>query len=294
MSKLLYRIKRKLINTFCNEQWSLLICGPEGSLIAAVAPPRGRFWADPFPVEYAGKTYIFIEQQIGSGNGTLGYLELYPDFSCSDFNPILEKSYHLSFPNVFPLEKDGVVNWYLIPESNENRTIDLYRAEAFPNKWIYETTLMKNVRAVDTVVFYYNELWWLFTSIASDSLSANQNLHIFFSDTFPSNTWIPHPLNPVMTGFDNSRMAGSIYKDNNGNLIRPAQNCQKEYGHYMYLNKIVELTSSSYKEVIHKKIIPERFLHGACKHTINASQNYIIRDLKIRRLYPLSDINFWR
>jgi hypothetical protein len=98
---LLYRIKRKIIRTFFLEQWSLLICGPDGAILRSIIPPKDRIWADPFPVEYGGKTYIFMEQQIGSGNGTLGYIELHADLSYSDFIPILEKPYHVSFPHIF-------------------------------------------------------------------------------------------------------------------------------------------------------------------------------------------------
>jgi hypothetical protein len=131
-----------------------LICALDGAILRSIIPPIDRIWADPFPIEYDGKTYIFIEQQIGFGNGTLGFIELYADLSYSDFIPILEKPYHLSFPNVFPITRDKQTTWYMIPETAHNKTIDLYRAEHFPDKWVFELNLMKEVKAVDSVVFF--------------------------------------------------------------------------------------------------------------------------------------------
>ncbi|MDR2409864.1 MAG: hypothetical protein LBE13_17385, partial [Bacteroidales bacterium] len=69
--------------TFYIEQWSLLICGLDGQVLKSIAPPKGCQWADPFPIEHNDKIYIFIEQQIGHANGTLGFIELYPDLTHS-------------------------------------------------------------------------------------------------------------------------------------------------------------------------------------------------------------------
>ncbi|MDR0785172.1 MAG: hypothetical protein LBE74_04730 [Treponema sp.] len=86
------RVKRKLIRTFFREQWSLLLFsgGKEnflgtvkenGRLLKKITPPRDFQWADPFIVEWNGKTYIFVEQQYKHENGTLGYIELFADYS---------------------------------------------------------------------------------------------------------------------------------------------------------------------------------------------------------------------
>jgi hypothetical protein len=208
MHPILLRIKRKLIRTFFYEQWSLLVCDVNGSILKTIAPPKNYQWADPFPVEHEGKTYIFIEQQIGHGNGTLGFIELYPDLTYSAFTPILEKEYHLSFPNVFSVKRNDRILWYMIPESHENRTIDLYKAVHFPDKWSHELTLMDNIEAADSTIFFYDSKWWLFTSIENGAIRTNKNLSAFFADNFPSKTWTAHPQNPICSDLSNSRMAG--------------------------------------------------------------------------------------
>jgi hypothetical protein len=269
-----------------------LVCSLDGEILVHIKPPKNHIWADPFPVHDNDKTYIFVEQQVGYNNGTLGYIELYPDLSYSNFTPILEQKYHLSFPHVFSMEKNGKKTWYMTPESHENKTIDLYKSTDFPETWIHETTLINNVDAVDPVVFPHNGRWWLFTSIGSKAIPANQNLSVFYSDTFPSDVWIPHPQNPISRDPANSRMAGVVFINREtGILNRPAQSCIKEYGEKIHINEIIELSPVSYKERIIKTIYPERNLYAVCTHTINYSERYIVRDIKTRRLKILSGIS---
>jgi hypothetical protein len=278
------RIKNKIIRTLFNDQWSILVCGHNGTILRHIEPPKDRFWADPFPVEVMDKTYIFLEQQIGSGNGTLGFIELYPDLTYSGFIPILEKSYHLSYPNIFSYNN----NWYLVPESHENRTIDLYEALEFPHKWEYKKTLIKNIDANDTTVFYYDSMWWLFTSVGTNISHANANLSIFYSDSLFSDNWISHPKNPISKKSSNSRMAGNIFTENN-KLFRPAQNCKADYGKELNINEITELGPSVYKEQLSFTIKPDKKYNAVCTHTINYSKSYVLRDIKTRK----SKIHLW-
>jgi hypothetical protein len=272
------RIKNKILRTIFNEQWSILVCDPDGKILCHIEPPKDRFWADPFPVEILGRTFIFVEQQIGSGNGVLGFIELYPDLRYSDFTPVLEEPYHLSYPNVFLFDN----TWYLVPESHENQTIDLYEAIDFPYKWARKKNLIKNINANDTTVFYYNSTWWLFTSIGTETSQANANLTIFFSNSLLAGDWISHPKNPVSIKLCNSRMAGNVFSKN-GKLFRPAQNCQADYGKEVNINEIIELGPFSYKEKLTATIKPEKKYNAVCTHTINYSRNYILRDIKTRK-----------
>jgi hypothetical protein len=283
------RTKRKLIRTFFYEQWSLLVCDIDGNILKTIAPPKNYQWADPFPVEHEGKTYIFIEQQIGHENGTLGFIELYPDLSYSSFTPILEKEYHLSFPNIFCLEENNQTLWYMLPETHENKTIDLYKALSFPDTWTHEKTLITGVMAVDSTVFFYDAKWWLFTSVGSKTRPTNANLSLFYSDIFPSSSWTPHPQNPVCTDLGNARMAGAVFfNKNTGHLNRPAQNCLKDYGKEININEILELNPNSYKEHTIKTMRPEGNYKAVCTHTFNYSKNYLLRDIKTRIFRPFS------
>jgi hypothetical protein len=278
----LRRLKRKIIRLFFREQWSLLVCDSGGNILTHLVPPRDVIWADPFPVEAGDRTYIFLEQQSAFNNGVLGYIELFPGLSHSDFIPVLEKDYHLSFPNVFSVEQDNQKIWYMIPESHKNKTIDLYRARRFPDTWEHETTLLSNITAVDSTVFRRGSLWWLFTSVGSETEPVNRNLSAFYGDCFPTQNWRPHPMNPLSRDPGNSRMAGAVFVDPGGSLNRPAQDCAGEYGKKIHINRIMELDQNTYREVTVETILPEKRLRAVCTHTINYSRRYTLRDIKTR------------
>jgi hypothetical protein len=263
------------------EQWSLLVCDKSGTVLQHLTPPDNHIWADPFPVEHGGRTYIFIEQQIGNGNGILGFLELSGSLEHSSFTPILEREYHLSYPQVFSVLQNGGLTWYLVPESHEHKTVDLYRAEEFPRRWVYETTLLDNVDASDSTVFFYHGLWWLFTSIGSGLQQRNSNLSLFYSDRFPSDSWKAHPLNPVCCDPANSRMAGSLFIEDNA-LYRPAQDCKGDYGKKININAVTALSPELYSEKTVRSIDPEKNLGAVCTHTINYSPSFMLRDIKTR------------
>lgn len=277
------KLKRRIQKFLYSEQWSLVVCDAENNVVSQIRPPRDRIWADPFPVVHCGKTYVFIEQQFARKNGTLGYIELRDDFSFSEFTPILERDYHLSYPNVFSVAG----KWYMIPETHERRTIDLYRAESFPDGWVHHSTLIENVEAVDTTLYRGEGKWWLFTSVRADGSSLNDSLSVFSSDVFPSTRWIPHPLNPVVKGLGGSRMAGNLFVDaRTGKLVRPAQSCAREYGEHMVLREVASLSADQYSETEIGAVYPERNLSAVCTHTINRFGDYIVRDIKTRVFMP--------
>jgi hypothetical protein len=134
------------------------------------------------------------------------------------------------------------------------------------------------------VVFRHSSKWWLFTSLEIKPNSINRNLSAFYSDSFPSSNWKPHPLNPLCSNISNSRMAGAVFLNMETNCLnRPAQNCRKDYGKETNINEIIELNASIYKEKIIKTFVPEQNLHAVCTHTFNYSEIYLLRDIKTRR-----------
>jgi hypothetical protein len=275
-------LKRKITKFFFREQWSLLICGRDNRVLKQLVPEKDTHWADPFPVFFNGRFFIFIESQYKYENGVLGYIEIHEDLSPAPFVPILKKEYHLSWPNVFVL--DGV--WYMIPESSGNCSVDLYRAVDFPGQWEFHSTLLEGVRAVDTEVFRLGDTWWLFTSPEDREGSLNRELHVFWSKEFPSSRWERHPGNPVARNLSSARLGGKIFIDGSGFPVRPSQNCLTEYGREVKLNRINCIDREKYEEETVKIIRGERNLYAPCTHTYNAAGPYIVRDIKTRRFSP--------
>ena len=82
---------------------------------------------------------------------------------------------------------------------HEAKDIRLYKCVDFPLKWKFAKTLIKNVSAVDTNIFYKDKKWWLLTTLSNSSLlDHNSQLHVFSSENILSDDWKPHKKNPVI------------------------------------------------------------------------------------------------
>ena len=127
-----------------------------------VFPPLDKFWADPQLVMYDDKSYVFFEEFSNIENK--GWISFFTIDGNGHTKPqkIIEESHHLSYPHIFEFDQE----FYMIPESSQKETIDLYKSEEFPLKWKFEKSLMKNVTAVDSTIFHFNKKWWLFSSMA--------------------------------------------------------------------------------------------------------------------------------
>ena len=277
------KLGRKIQKLLFREQWSVLVCDQSGKILKHICPPSDRSWADPFPVESDGHYYIFLEQQFNRQNGTLGYIELFDDLSYSDFVPILEKEYHLSYPYVFSAAVNGKNVWYMIPETNEHNAIELYRAKAFPGEWTHDLTLIRDIQAVDSSILFHEDRWYLFTSCETKTTELNNSLFAFSSRKFPSSEWKAFSANPVKVDASNGRMGGRVFVNEKGQILRPAQSCVREYGERLVMNRISELADDTFAEEKLFVVSPEKKLHAVCTHTWNACGNYIVRDIKTRR-----------
>lgn len=290
-SKLLARLKRKfrrkIIRLLFREQWSILITDLTGSPLKELVPPSDRIWADPFPVIHDGRLFLFLEEQRTGSKGILGCMEIHEDLSHSPFVPVLECSNHLSWPNVFPVEKKGKTEWYMVPESNRAGAIECYRATRFPYEWEHDSTLVSGIRAADPEIVRNGEFWFLFASIKDETYGMNDSLFVFYSTDFPSSEWTPLQGNPVVQGRKGSRMAGKIYRDDTGMLVRPAQYSKDDYGQRVVLNHIDLIDTMKYRETTYKTIFPEKQLKAVCTHTWNPCGSYVFRDIKKRYCYPL-------
>ena len=247
-----YRAVRYLyLISFTREQWfikySFSVDKVSTSLrkFRSLTPPRDRFWADPHLQYRDGTYFIFIEEYIYSkGSGHISVIEMDERGSYSKPVQVLSRPYHLSFPFVF--NHEGV--YYMIPESHHNRTIELYRSTSFPHEWEFVMNLMENVYAIDTTLLFYNNKWWMFTTIIEDiHFKAWDELFIFHSEELFSRVWWPHSANPVVSDVSRARQAGRIF-NYDGVIYRPSQNCSGRYGFGLKLSRIEVLNEAEYRE----------------------------------------------
>ena len=164
----------------------------------------------------------------------------------------------------------------MIPETSQNKTVEVYEAVSFPDKWQLKQVLLENIEAADVNLFYHNNKCWMFANVAKPGISIMDELYIFYSNS-PFGEWEPHVKNPVVSDCKTSRPAGRIfYLD--GDIIRPSQETSLRYGYSLNFNKIEKLTENDYKEILIKKVRPGFIPKNLAIHTYNRGKNYEIID----------------
>ncbi|MFZ0318419.1 MAG: hypothetical protein WAL56_04760 [Candidatus Sulfotelmatobacter sp.] len=225
--------------------------------------PKGRFWADPFPFEQAGKCWVFFEEySYESKRGTIACAEISPEgelglpITCLD-----HPSRHYSYPHIF--RAGGEI--FMVPESYDSNTVDLYRCQQFPSQWVREATLLEG-KFVDTTIWQHDGLWWLATTSADPHPGAGPLL-LFYSESLTGG-WYFHPANPISNDIRRNRGAGRVFRSS-GHLIRPSQSCAPSYGYSVDFNEITELSRERYSEQPLKTITPGHWAGLSGVHTYN-------------------------
>jgi hypothetical protein len=235
-----------------------------------IAAPVGHGYADPFLIEWKGRDYLLIEEVPLGGRGRLAAMDLAPDGTLGPPEIILEKPYHISYPFVF---RNGT-DLFLIPESADNKTVQLYRSGArAPFEWRFERNLFEGAMLVDTTAFHYEGVWYFFTT----QVDCGMRAYLFYADSLDG-AWHYHPRNPICSDVSRSRGAGALfYRD--GRLIRPAQDCSVRYGYAIVWNEVRKLTPTEYEESPIKRLEPSWWGKGNLgTHTYNANARWEVTD----------------
>jgi len=197
--------------------------------------------ADPFMIIKDGRYYMFFEVKNRETNqGDIGYAESEDGLKWKYKKIVIDEKYHLSYPCVF--EWQG--NYYLIPESHENLSVQIYMASSFPEEWKFIGNILNGHHYVDPTIFRYNNKWWLFVSNTFSDV-----LNLYYSEELLTG-WKPHPMNPIIKLDKNiSRPGGKVivYDDH---IYRLTQDDDPSYGIQVFAFEITELSGNSYKEKI--------------------------------------------
>ncbi|MGH7603737.1 MAG: glucosamine inositolphosphorylceramide transferase family protein [Gemmatimonadaceae bacterium] len=243
--------------------------------IKSIMPPADRFWADPFVVRKKGGYYVFFEECLfARRRGFLSVLEIDDSGNAGSPTKVLERDYHLSYPFVFHWNDQ----YFLVPESAANKTVELYRAVEFPYKWEFDRVLLRDVNAVDATLHCFDGRWWMFVNIALPGTSSCDELHIYYADT-PLGPWLPHRRNPIKSDAGNARSAGRIFT-RDGQFFRPAQDCSTRYGGSIIVNRMVRLDLEHYEEIEVSRILPDWEPNLVATHTFNAVDRLTVLDAK--------------
>lgn len=150
-------------------------------------------------------------------------------------------------------------------------------------EWEYEKTLMDNVDAADTMLFKIEGTWFMLTNICSAKIGEHASeLHIFYSNNFKSDKWIPiSEGNPVI--FDSQRGQNGGFFVHNSKIYRVNQSHdQSHYGKSFRVNEIITISKKEYveKEV---SIVESNFISSAIStHHFHANEKIAVFDFARR------------
>jgi hypothetical protein len=247
-----------------------------------VTPPDSSSFADPFIVKENGINYIFFEEySFRRRKGAISYITVDDEGNVSASKIALQRDYHLSYPMLFQWRD----SYYMIPETRQNGTIELYHAVKFPTRWELEKVLFHDVQAVDPTLFQHAGKFWLFTNMSVSGGSTVDELFLFYSES-PLGKWLPHPKNPIVSDVRRARPAGRLFWLN-GSLYRPSQEGSIRYGHAVNLNRVDVLSENEYLETPVKLLTPD-WLDGNLKtHTFNFNEDLAVVDAMIMVKKPI-------
>ena len=235
---------------------------------------RNSFIADPFLWKFDNQNYVFVEEY--------DYKDKKGKISCYLLNQntskylgvVLEEEFHMSFPFIFSYED----NLYMCPETSKQNEIRIYKCKKFPYEWFHFKTIFKNIKAIDTLLFEKNSLWWLLTNSRNDGLDPSNELNVYYSKDGPlTDNWIPHKKNPIYTDINHSRNGGLIYYNNNIYRVNQKPSFGR-YGKEFNLNLIDEINENSFKETKICDVKPNFFKNINGTHHLNNNDDYCVID----------------
>ena len=243
--------------------------------------PKGEFWADPFLFKYNGLDYVFFENYSYKTNRGKISCAVIKNNELQHIEDALDLDYHLSFPYIF--EEGGVV--YLMPETSENKRLEIYKAVDFPTKWELYSTAFEGEAVADA--FFYTDLnkeKWLFLNKQAASVAPmNSELFIYKVASLKLNNLQSHTQNPVIIDARVARNGGAIF-EHDKQVYRPSQrNVDGIYGRALNINKIKELTLNSYIEETEKVIEPEFDKNFVAMHHLHQTEDFFVFDSAFKK-----------
>jgi hypothetical protein len=263
---------------FRAEKWNVAIVNQpieDLALNGITSPPRwlppcqgDGYFADPFGYSDGERSEIMLERY--------DYHLQRADIAAYAENrviPAIAEDYHLSYPFILHHGNDI----YCIPETFENRTVNLYRLNRETKKWEFQKYIIEGIDAVDSTLVFHDGKWWLFCTLQEQG--PNTKLFVYYSENFDG-PYIPHLNNPVKTDTRSARPAGTPFSSN-GRLYRPSQDCSSTYGAKVVISEITRLDEAAFEEKEVNTISPlqnSRFNKGL--HTMSALGNVTLIDGK--------------
>ena len=216
--------------------------GVENPIISAedVTDVRAESVAEPFMINVDGIWQMFFAvMNAETETGEIGWATSQDARVWQYQRIVLREPFALSYPCVFCVDEE----YYMLPQTTEAKSINLYKADRFPEEWSLVGNILDG-EWVSPSVFFFDGRWWMF---ATPAASRNCELDLFFAESL-AGPWSEHPMNPIVEGDRRkARPAGRVTVSGD-KPIRFAQDCRPYYGSRVRAFEIYDLTTSRYGE----------------------------------------------
>lgn len=232
--------------------------------------------ADPFLFVHNDKLFLFYESKRFYKDGLIMMTCTKDLKTWTEPVKVLDEPFHLSYPWVFV--DNGVI--YMIPESEADRSIRLYKAD---NEELTSFSFVKRLIAdkdKEGIIWSFSDSsfivkdgkYFMLTSQYKGTWNpwnGTYHLRLFVADSLDGE-YVEHPCSPICISNKFGRNGGCILTYD-GKNYRVAQDCGQGYGGDINLMEIKELSIIAYKETIAKQNLLRRktpFYKGGHQYNI--------------------------
>ena len=249
-----------------------------------------KFYADPFILGFQGDNLKIILEEFSFAEdyGKISLMTLDRYFKQLDYKILLDTKSHLSYPFIFTENNKT----FIFPEAAQSGKFSCYEYDPINETMVFVKDIL-DIPFLDSTIIKKDGKYWLFGSIGNNV--DGYKLYVYFSDNLLG-LYSPHPENPIKEGLNGTRPAGNFIEVD-GNIYRPAQNCERVYGESMTINKVTvlnenEVTEEFYMTVtINRKARSNFGMHAI--HTINTFNDIIVVDGIRWTFAPVNQIKFY-
>lgn len=234
--------------------------------------------ADPFPLHVDGVLYLLYERLTygATSRKEIHWAALDEKWQVTASGVAKGLPAHSSYPFLF--KADGRI--FCIPEAHREGRITLYEALEFPARWRAVNVMVPGVPGLDPTLVHHGDYWWLF--FTDFRQRGDSDLHLWFAEKLDG-PWKAHRANTVKRDPASARPAGTPFAVGD-TLYRPAQDCRKEYGSRVVINRVDVLTPEQFAETPVQTV--EAAGGGALRdglHTLSGSGPITLVDGRRRR-----------
>lgn len=243
-----------------------------GSPFERLADDGARFYADPFLARRDGRTFLFVEEfPFATGRGVIAAVEMTARGPAGQPAPVLAQDCHLSYPLL--IEDGGEL--FMIPESSERRTVELWRCRRFPDDWEQAAVLLADIDVGDATVFEKDGRWFMLGARRPRWGSSWDGLDLWTAPAL-AGPWRAGGHGLVKVDVASARPAGHVFTAG-GRLVRPFQDSAGGYGAGLGFAEIERCEEDGYGERVVDTLRARPPLRGI--HSYNRGYGFEVIDV---------------